>query len=169
MTDQTEGTPGTDVAPITPTEVMAKGQLAQAVATDVAEFVTGQFMEGAEDPERIALMLTAQILSAETPEEVLASADATGVRQFLDTPFELESVDFQRSEYEQGQPFYVVMKGVNITTGERVVLTTGSRKVTAQAFQLSRRGWLPAKVVAKQATRPTKDGYFPLRLEQATE
>jgi hypothetical protein len=74
-------------------------------------------------------------------------------------------VDFQRSEYEQGQPFYVVMKGVDLTTGERVVLTTGSRKVTAQAFQLARRGWLPAKVVAKQATRPTRDGYFPLRLE----
>jgi hypothetical protein len=39
----------------------------------VAEFVTGQFMEGTDDPERIGLLLTAQILSAETPEEVLAS------------------------------------------------------------------------------------------------
>lgn len=169
MTDQEDKAEGGEVAVRTPDEVMVPGQLPEAVAKDVAEFVTGQFMEGQDDPERVGLLITAQILNAATPEEVLASSEATGLRQFLDRPFSLESVDFQRSEYEQGQPFYVVMKGADLVTGEAVVLTTGSRKVTAQAFQLARRGWLPAKVVAKQATRPTRDGYFPLRLESATE
>lgn len=165
--ENTEG--GGEVAVRAPDEVLLKDELPAAMHDDLAKFVTGQFMEGSDDPERVGLLITAQILNAATPEEVLASAEATGLRQFLDQPFELETVDFQRSEYEQGQPFYVVMKGVNITTGEAVVLTTGSRKVTAQAFQLARKGWLPAKVVAKQATRPTRDGYYPLRLESATE
>lgn len=167
MTEQDKAPEGAEVAVRTPDEVMAKGQLPEGVAADVAEFVTGQFMEGGDDPERVALLITAQVLNADTPEEVLSSSEATGLRQYLDQPFELERVDFQRSDYEQGQPFYVVMHGTDLATGERVVLTTGSRKVTAQAFQLQRRGWLPAKVVGKQATRPTKDGYYPLRLTAA--
>lgn len=167
MTEKDEGQPGSEVAVVTPSEVLERGQLPQAVASDVAEFVSGQFMEGADDPELIGLLLTAQILSAETPEEVLTSTEAEGVRQHLDEPMELHNLTFLRSEYEQGQPFYVVMRCTILETGEQIAVTTGSRRITAQAFQLDRRGWLPRKIVFRQAKKATKAGYFPLRMEEA--
>lgn len=162
---ETEEAPGTDVQVRTPDQVLEPMELPAALAKDVAEFASGKFMEGSDDPERTALLITAQILNATTPEEVLSSSEAIGLRQHLDQPFELISVDFQRSEFEQGQPFYTVMHAVDPASGEKLVLTTGARKITAQVFQLARKDWLPQVVVCKQATRPTRDGYYPLRLE----
>lgn len=148
----------------TPAEVMASGALPADQVQLVTEFLSKALPEDDPDPQAAALQIVAQVLSADTPEEVLADIEAVGLRQWVDKPFTLETVEFRRSDYEVGMPFYCLLRGTDRATGEQVLLTSGSQKITAQCFRLVTRGWLPRKVMAKQSSKPSKSGYFPMRL-----
>ena len=114
MVDTTTG----EVATLGEGEVVGRNHLPAAQVELVNQFLTTAVPDTADDPEVIGVRIMAQLLSAETPEEVLADVEATGLRQYLDTPFLLESVDFRRSEYEEGMPFYALLFGREVETGE---------------------------------------------------
>jgi hypothetical protein len=158
-----------EVAVRTPAEVLASGALPAEQVEIVEQFLSGALPDGDQDPAAASLAIIAQVLSAETPEEVLTDLEAEGLRQHLEEPFRLESVEFRRSDYEVGMPFYALMRGVDVDTGDAVLYTSGSQKVTAQLFRLVTRGWLPRTVVARQSKKPTAAGYFPVRLVDVRE
>lgn len=119
-----------------------------------------------EDPEEIERQIIGQILSAETVDEVLASGTTTPARDILERPIVMGDVKFLNSEYEQGAPFFAVIDAVDVQTGERLPVSCGGKKVLAQLLKCKSHGWFPQKVVFRQSARPTKAGYFPLRLEK---
>lgn len=166
MTETVDTTTG-EVATVLEGEVVTRNHLPAEQVELVNAFLSSAVPAEADDPEVIGTRIMAQLLSAETPEEVLADSEAIGLRQYLDTPFSLEGVDFRRSEYEEGMPFYCLLFGHEAETGEKVTLTTGAQSVVAQAFRLAQRGWLPRTVMAKQSKKPTKAGYYPVRLVDA--
>lgn len=166
MTETVNTTTGEIAVPLEG-EIVSRNHLPAEQVELVNAFLQSAVPSDADDPEVIGTRIMAQLLAAETPEEVLADAEAVGLRQYLDTPFLLEGVDFRQSEYEEGMPFYCLLFGREVESGEKVTLTTGAQSVVAQAFRLAQRGWLPRTVMAKQAKKATKSGFYPVRLVDA--
>lgn len=164
MTTETVDTTTGEVAVRTPVEVLESGALPAEQVTLVTEFLSAAMPDTDDDPTAAGLAIVAQVLAAETPEEVLADLEAEGLKQHIGEPFTLQAVEFRRSEYEEGMPFYCNLRGTDVETGANILYTTGSQKITAQVFRLLTRGWLPRTVVCRQAEKPTKRGYYPIRL-----
>lgn len=169
MTETQEAAPAEEQGQAISTDLVRASNLPADQVGVVTEFLAKAMPEEEEDPSVAALAIVAQVLSADTPEEVLADVEAEGVRQRLEEPFLLTDVSFRRSEYEAGMPFYVLMRGTDTATGEGVLLTTGSQKITAQVFRLLQLGALPRRVVVRQAKKPSRSGYYPLRLVDDTQ
>jgi hypothetical protein len=118
-------------------------------------------------PEQQQLAIVERILRSQTLDEILASFEATSIDSVLGEPFEARRVRWERSEYEDGNPFYALIDAVMLGTGEQVTLTTGATNVLTQLFAMARKGYLPAKVVCVQSSKPTKSGFYPKHLERA--
>lgn len=121
------------------------------------------------NPEQVTIDIIARILNADTVEGVLGGNNATSAEDYLDTPFALTAVRFNKSTFEDAGPkFYALLEGANID-GEPLVITCGARNVIAQAWKLGDMGALPVQVVLKQSSKPTAAGYYVMWLEAAPE
>jgi hypothetical protein len=106
-----------------------------------------------------------QILAADSPEDVNAIWEATGIERWLDVPLLITSLHRAPSDFEDGIGVYVVIKAQ--TTGDRrdVVITTGSVNVIAQLIKAHTSDWFPLVATPRGPKRPPKNGRFPYRLE----
>lgn len=144
--------------------------------TDVAipdTEVFQRFLAAADDgaldqnPDQVSIDIIARILGATNVADVLEGSGAIHARDYLDTPFTLTSVRFNRSTFEGAGPqFYALLEGAD-GNGEKVVITCGAKNVIAQAWKLGDLGALPVGVEIKQSPRPTAAGYHVMWLEAA--
>lgn len=117
-----------------------------------------------DDPEAIHRQMLAELLSAETDEE-LESGQAESWRELEGIPIRISGFKWRPSTYEKGFPVFLVVMGERLDDGSRVVLTCGSGAVMAQLSNLARRGRIPGAIRAiERGDKPTKGGFYPLRL-----
>lgn len=133
-----------------------------------------RFLAAAEDgdleqnADQVAIDIIARILKADSVEDVLGGGQATHARDFLDTPFTLTGVRFNKSTFDgQGPTFYALLSGAN-GDGEPVTITCGAKNVIAQAWKLNDMGALPLAVELKQSQKPTAAGFHVMWLEAAS-
>lgn len=120
-----------------------------------------------DDPDAIAAEIVKQILAAESDDELdaVAGGEAVGWGDLLDVPVELLGFRWRPSDFDEGSSVYFVVFANRLDTGAPVVLTTGSRNILAQLVNRAKRGALTGAVVsAVKAEKPTKRGFYPLRL-----
>lgn len=118
--------------------------------------------EIADDPAEIQKEIMAQLLSAESDEELEQVGNATGWRSLVGVPIEISGFRWRPSRYEEGAPVFFVVTGTNLVTGERVALTTGSGNVLAQLTNMAKRGTLVGAVrMVEEADKETKSGFKP--------
>lgn len=116
----------------------------------------------ADDPAEISKEIMAQLLAAESDEELDQVGTAVGLRDLLGVPLELHGFKWRPSSFEEGQRVFFVLSATRMDTGERIVATTGSGNVLAQLVNRAKRGTLVgARVKAEQADKPTKSGFRP--------
>lgn len=120
------------------------------------------------DPEQINREIVAQLLAAETDED-LAIQKATPWQELAGVPIEIHSFTFRPSSYEEGAPVFVVVHGMNMANGERVVLTTGGYNILAQLSNLARRERFPSIWKLEISENATSRGFHPLWLVKATK
>jgi hypothetical protein len=112
--------------------------------------------------------IIAQVLSADSVDEVLADTAVMGLREMLDVPFTLWGAKFNQSSFEAGAPFYCILDITPATTGIRGVASTGAQTVIAQIVRMHMLNAFPLVVKAIYATdKPTANGYRPYRLTKA--
>lgn len=118
-----------------------------------------------ETPEDASRAIIAQILSAETDDEIESIGQAEGWQELEGVPVQIQGFRWRKSDYEQGPPVYCVVFGNRMDDGSAVVLTTGSGNVMAQLCTLAKRSKLPGAIrYLKRADRPTQGGFYPLML-----
>ena len=118
--------------------------------------------EVADDPAEIQKEIMAQLLSAESDEELEQVGNATGWRDLLGVPIEIKGFRWRPSTFEEGSPVFFVVTGTRLDTGQMVALTTGSGNVLAQLTNMAKRNTLVGAVrMAEQADTPTKSGFRP--------
>ena len=164
---KTQTPPTTELALRSNTDLEAGGDL---LAELERILVTNERIEAADvegDPEAMAAEIVAQILAAESDEQLAAAVggNSVGWRDLLDVPVELHGFRWRPSDYEEGSSVFFVVFGTRLDDGEPVVLTTGSRNVLAQLVNKAKRGALSGSVVkCVQAEKPTQRGFKPLWL-----
>ncbi len=129
--------------------------------------------EVADDPTEISREIMAQLLAAESDEELEQMGTAIGWRELLGVPVQLtgfrwrpSAFDGADSEGAKGPQVFFVIFGTRLDTGDRVTLTTGAGNVLAQLVNMARRQTLVGAIRSlKKADRPTARGYYPLWLE----
>jgi hypothetical protein len=123
-----------------------------------------------DDPGEISREIMAQLLAAESDEELEAVGTATGWRTLPGVPMQLHGFQWRPSTYEEGAPIFFVVNATRLDSGERVVLTTGSGNILAQLCNMARRGTLVGAVRALEISdEPTKQGFRPNWLRTPTD
>lgn len=119
------------------------------------------------DADAVSMQIIGRILQATSVDDVLGGAGAIHARDYLNTPFALTGVRFNRSDIAgDGPGFYALLEGAD-ADGVPVVITCGARNVIAQAWKLRDMDALPLRVQIAESERPTAAGYKVMWLEKA--
>jgi hypothetical protein len=114
------------------------------------------------DPEDVSREIIAQLLSAESDEE-LERLEAEGWGDFVGIPFEVLDFVWRPSSFDEGQPVFLVVRAIKLDDGSPHVLTTGSGQVMAQLANLAKRDRLPAIRELAEATTKSQRSVFWLK------
>ena len=170
-------TPAVDTAPGTEI-VLADGTtvvVREADPNEVAEFLSGGMIaeQTEESAEEITRRMVTQVFIAETAKEIFSSGQAGHVRDYLDVPFTLLDVSWQKTAITdkdgnpQGMPVFAVIKAAN-PNGEVQTLTTSAFMPCAMMYRAQTMGVLSdVRVKFTKRDRPTRNGFFPINLELA--
>lgn len=117
------------------------------------------------NPDAAVADIIAQIMSADSVDEVLADVSATGLLELIDIPIRIHGGKFNQSDFEAGAPWYALMDVERLDNGWRGLVTTGAQSVLGQIVRIAQLGGFPAAVKCVYATKnPTANGYRPIRL-----
>lgn len=158
-------TPSTAVAVRTSTDLAQINELEAILLANDADALP----EVADDPEAMSREIIAQLLAAESDEELESFGAAIGWRSILGEPVQIKGFSWRPSDFDEGSIVYFVVRvlRVNPDTGELepAVLTTGSRFVLAQLTNMAKRGTLiDSWRECVESERKTRGGFNPLRL-----
>lgn len=121
------------------------------------------------DPAQVSREIIAELLAAESDDDLFAGRNAIGWRELPGLPIELAGFNWRPSTLEEGSNIFFVVRGTRMDTGEKVVLTTGAGNVLAQLVNMAKRGTMVGAVVKLvEAKNPTRAGFRPLSLELVT-
>lgn len=118
-----------------------------------------------EPDDDVMARIAAQVLAAETPDDLDTPWSQEGMREFFHVPLRVWSVRWADSEYEEGPPIFIIVEADRMDTGEPIVTTCGAEAVMAQLIKAHMAGWLPLDVKPTPARKPTKSGNMPYHLE----
>lgn len=121
-------------------------------------------VEFVDDPQAMQREITAQLLGAESDEELEAFGQAVGWQELLNVPVTIYGFRWRPSDFEEGASIYFIADVARQDTGERLAVTTGSRNVLAQLTNLAKRERLPVTRYLAKSEKPTRGGFHPLWL-----
>lgn len=109
-----------------------------------------------------------QILSAETPDQILTPVEVKQPRDVVGEPLDFFDVRWQRSEYDAGSPMYASFECKEVATGTPVVVNCGQKAVMAQAVRLQQLDGFPFRGHFRQ-TGTNDKGTAMFRLTKSPE
>lgn len=128
--------------------------------------LTGELSsEVLSDPVEQQRQIIAQLLNAESDDELENFGNAVGWRELMGVPIEIRNFRWLPSQYDEGPAVFMVVQGTRLDTGEQVVLTVGGANVMAQLANLAKRGRLVGAVRELTEGSKTRQGFTPLWLQ----
>lgn len=116
------------------------------------------------DPEEAQRQIIAQLLSAQTDDELENFGNAISWQDLKGVPVEIHGFRWLPSQYEEGPAVFMVVSATKLDDGERVVLTTGGANIMAQLANMAKRGTLVGAIRELTEGTKTRQGYVPLWL-----
>lgn len=117
------------------------------------------------DPTAVYEAIIAEIMSAETIEDLLNLPEPSKLQDHTDQVLQIFGYRALDSDFEQGAGVYFVIGGMNMTTGDKVVITCGEQAVMAQLLRAKALDAFPILTVPTQASKPNRFGRHPMRLK----
>jgi hypothetical protein len=119
------------------------------------------------NPDFIMQMLAFQTITAETVDEVFRQANIQRLQEMLvdepgatTGPFEVIDLYVAKSDFDTGNPSYVIMTNVDLETGKEYKLTTGATNVQATLIGLLVNGMWPIRAQIKRGDMKDKGGHY---------
>lgn len=110
-------------------------------------------------------LLIEQLLMADTWQQLNDPWESTSGKLLIGKFVRIDSAQLRPSEFEGGMGAFLVVKGADMATKERLVWTTSALAVVTQIARLNAEGWLPGYANIVEAKRPTKRGFKPYHLQ----
>jgi hypothetical protein len=117
------------------------------------------------DPDFLSAMLAYQAITAETAYEVLNAAGIKGLQESIPDvpgagtgPFELTDLYVAESDFETGNPCYVIMTVTDLELGEEKKYSTGATNIQASLIGLLANGVWPIRAQIKRGDSKDKGG-----------
>lgn len=79
-----------------------------------------------------------------------------------DKMLQIDRVRYARSEFAAGLPFYAVLDGVDVQSGEVGQWVTGATTIVGMLVRAAFANQLPVVGFARKSAKPTKSGYTPI-------
>lgn len=120
-----------------------------------------------DDPETAQANMVERIFKGETLDDILGGSDAVHAEENIGRLFHFTDVDFRDSaEQYRDKPgsinVFAVCHVTDPTTGEKLVVTTGSVQACAALLAIKERGLFPFFGKFARAEKPTASGYYPI-------
>lgn len=119
------------------------------------------------NPDFVSQMLAYQVITADTIEEAFANQGVRQLQKMLpDTPeantgnIEITDLYVAESDFETGQPTYVIVSVLSLEDGTTYKFTTGATNIQATIFALLRMGTWPIRCKIKRGETKDKGGRF---------
>ena len=141
----------------------AQGEVAEFPRELVARFVEMATMVPSEDGGGMERIID-QLLNAESWEQLSDPWESTDAEKLRGKRLRVDSIMRRPSSYPGGLGIFLVVKSVDVQTGEALVWTTSSQAVIAQLVRAYAMGWIPCLVEMVIADRPTERGFYPHHL-----
>jgi hypothetical protein len=123
------------------------------------------------DPNFISRMLALLSIMADTPEEAFAQAGVRRVQKWVPDqpnatsgPFEITDLYVAESDFETGNPTYVIISAMHLETGEAFKATTGATNIQATIIGLLNNGVWPIRCQIKRGDSKDAGGKYLLFL-----
>lgn len=158
VVSDTADQPGTEVEPYVDEhgEVLIHGETARQLAALLATVPVDQ----ENGNQRIA----EQLLTGGSITDLNAPWDATGGRKLAGKELRIDSIKARPSRYQGGLRAFLVAEGLDLQTGERMVMTTSAMAPVIQLARVNAMRWLPAYCTVEVSDTPTERGFFPYHL-----
>jgi hypothetical protein len=119
------------------------------------------------NPDFIAQSLSLKAIMADTIEEIWAANGVKKLQELLPDepgastgPLELTELYVAASDFESGNPTYVIITVVNLTHGATMKFTTGATNVQATLIGLLKLGHSPMRFQIKRGDSKDKGGRY---------
>lgn len=146
----------------------ADQQLAVPDASDpikaLLDYARANMMEEETDTEAVYARMAAQLMAANSVDEVLDTQDSTKAETILNIPIWVTSVTVQESdeEFAEGVGYFVIIKGIRSDRRTEVAVSCGGWSVFMELVRIHMLNDLPQMLCIRQKKRKTKNGYYPL-------
>lgn len=88
-----------------------------------------------------------------------------GIKEFANARLRVLGIRKMPSDFEGGLAWFLIIDAAIVATGEVIAVTTGALSVVAQLVKAHQLGAFPCIVTPRVATRPSRNGYYPVHLE----
>lgn len=145
-------------------EIVPAGEQAPNPSGDIA-LIMGDVLPEIEDPEQAQRAIVAQVLQAESLQQVFADHSTIATKEMVGVPLRITDGRLMSGNLGEGDSVYMVIDAVDLRTGEIVVLNTGAPKIMAIVYRIKQMGKLPveAEVVEAGRARPGQNAPLGLR------
>lgn len=128
------------------------------------DYARANMMNEEEDTEEVYARMAAQIMRANTADEVIDAQESTKAEHILNIPIWCTSIVVQESdeEFAEGVGLFAIVKGVRSDRREEVAVSCGGWSVVMEAIRIHMLGELPYMLTIRQKKRKTKRGFYPL-------
>lgn len=123
------------------------------------------------NPDYISMMLAMQSIMANTIEEAFAQGGVVKLQEILfdrpgetTGPIEIHDVYVAESDFETGNPCYVIMTWTDLASGADLKVTTGATNIQATLIGLLKLGMFTIKCQIKRGDSKDKGGKYLLHL-----
>lgn len=128
------------------------------------DYARANMMDDEEDTEAVYARMAAQLLQANTADEVFDSQDSTKAETVLGIPIWCTDVKVRESdeEFTEGLGYFAIIKGVRSDKRTECVISCGGWSVVMELIRIHMLHDLPQMMVVRQKPRKTKRGFYPL-------
>jgi hypothetical protein len=102
------------------------------------------------------------ILDAETFEDMFIGAGLEPSADLYDVGLHVEEISFNKSDFEQGIPFYATFRGKKLSDGSDFVTNCGAWQVVVVAYKCLKNDWLPRNLMFHRNEKATSAGFHPV-------
>lgn len=135
----------------------------------IAEFFEHTKSLTSEDPEVVQERILRALLDATSAHDVLHAGEAIKAADVDGIPLEIQGIRASESEYVDGSTHYLHIDAKVLGNGDQITVSCGARDVVMKLIRLDQLAMFPVTAKIVKSGKATKDGFFPLFLQEVKD